>query len=59
MAGHPDLWDGFGIVLAYERLEEHSFIWPGIKEGLMTLTHTEFKVNLGWFLLGSGHAGRR
>ncbi|MGW9947350.1 transposase [Rhizobium leguminosarum] len=31
-------WDGSGIVLAYKRLEEHSFTWPGIKDGLMTLT---------------------
>ncbi|EGE55742.1 UNVERIFIED_ORG: transposase/transposase-like protein [Rhizobium esperanzae] len=32
-------WDGSGIVLAYKRLEEHTFTWPGIKDGLMTLTH--------------------
>ncbi|MDR9775723.1 IS66 family insertion sequence element accessory protein TnpB [Rhizobium hidalgonense] len=25
--------DGSGIVLAYERLEEHIFTWPGIKDG--------------------------
>lgn len=27
-------WDGSGIVMAYKRLEEHSFTWPGIKDGL-------------------------
>lgn len=31
-------WDGSGIVMAYKRLEEHTFTWPGIKNGLMTLT---------------------
>jgi transposase len=44
-------WDGSGIVLAYKRLEEHSFTWPGIKNGLMTLTHARFEalfVGLDW-----------
>lgn len=36
-------WDGSGIVMAYKRLEEHSFIWPGIRDGLMTLTHAQFE----------------
>jgi len=36
-------WDGSGIVLAYKRLEEHSFTWPGIKDGLMTLSHAQFE----------------
>nr|CAD7057842.1 IS66 family insertion sequence hypothetical protein [Rhizobium sp. P007] len=36
-------WDGSGIVMAYKRLEEHSFTWPGIKDGLMTLTHAQFE----------------
>jgi transposase len=36
-------WDGSGIVLAYKRLEEHTFTWPGIKNGLMTLTHAQFE----------------
>lgn len=36
-------WDGSGIVLAYKRLEEHTFTWPGIKDGLMTLTHAQFE----------------
>lgn len=29
-------WDGSGLVMAYKRLEEHTFTWPGIKDGLMT-----------------------
>ena len=36
-------WDGSGIVLAHKRLEEQSFIWPGIKDGLMTLSHAQFE----------------
>jgi transposase len=36
-------WDGSGIVMAYKRLEEHTFTWPGIKDGLMTLTHAQFE----------------
>jgi len=29
--------------MRYKRLEEHSFTWPGIKDGLMTLTHAQFE----------------
>ncbi|KQM32226.1 transposase [Rhizobium sp. Leaf68] len=36
-------WDGSGIVLAYKRLEDHTFTWPGIRDGLMTLTHAQFE----------------
>ena len=36
-------WDGTGLVMAYKRLEEHSFIWPAVKDGLMTLSHTQFE----------------
>jgi len=36
-------WDGSGIVLAYKRLEEYTFTWPGIKDGLMTLPHAQFE----------------
>lgn len=36
-------WDGSGIVMAYKRLEERTFTWPGIKNGLMTLTHAQFE----------------
>lgn len=30
-------WDGSGLVMAYKRLEEHTFTWPDIRDGLMTL----------------------
>jgi transposase len=36
-------WDGSGMVMAYKRLEEHRFTWPGIKDGLMMLSHTQFE----------------
>ncbi|AWI62293.1 hypothetical protein AB395_00006670 (plasmid) [Sinorhizobium fredii CCBAU 45436] len=36
-------WDGSGVVMAYKRLEEHTFTWPGIKDGLMTLSHAQFE----------------
>jgi len=36
-------WDGTGLVMAYKRLEEHSFTWPALRDGLMTLSHTQFE----------------
>jgi len=36
-------WDGSGLVMAYKRLEEHTFTWPAIKDGLMTLGHAQFE----------------
>ncbi len=36
-------WDGTGLVMAYKRLEDHAFIWPAIRDGLMTLSHAQFE----------------
>ena len=36
-------WDGSGIVMTYKRLEEHSFAWPEIRDGLMRLDHAQFE----------------
>ncbi|WP_276612515.1 IS66 family insertion sequence element accessory protein TnpB [Pseudorhodobacter turbinis] len=36
-------WDGTGLVMAYKRLEEHTFTWPAIKDGLMALNHARFE----------------
>ena len=36
-------WDGTGLVMAYKRLEEHTFTWPAIKDGLMALNHGSLK----------------
>ncbi len=36
-------WDGTGLVLAYKRLEEQSFVWPKIRDGLIRLDHAQFE----------------
>lgn len=44
-------WDGSGIVMTYKRLEEHSFAWPEVRNGLMRLDHAQFEalfVGLDW-----------
>lgn len=33
-------WDCTGLVMAYKRLEDHSFTWPAVKDGLMGMSHT-------------------
>jgi len=30
-------WDGTRLVMAYKRLENHTFIWPAVKDGLLNL----------------------
>ena len=32
------LWDGSGIVMSYKRLEQGTFAWPRIQDGVMRLT---------------------
>ncbi|MDH0615684.1 MULTISPECIES: IS66 family insertion sequence element accessory protein TnpB [unclassified Agrobacterium] len=36
-------WDGTGLVMAYKRLEEHTFTWPAVKDGLMLVNHAQFE----------------
>ena len=36
-------WDGSGLVMAYKRLEDTTFTWPAIKEGMMALNHAQFE----------------
>jgi len=36
-------WDGTGLVMAYKRLEDTTFTWPAIKDGMMTLNHAQFE----------------
>jgi transposase len=36
-------WDGTGLVMAYKRLEEASFTWPAIRDGVMTLNRAQFE----------------
>lgn len=35
-------WDGSGLVMAYKRLEDNSFKWPAIKNGVMRLEPAQF-----------------
>lgn len=37
------LWDGTGLVMAYKRLEEGSFAWPNVRDGLMRLSPAQFE----------------
>ncbi|WP_411976637.1 IS66 family insertion sequence element accessory protein TnpB [Sulfitobacter faviae] len=36
-------WDGTGLVMVYKRLEETTFAWPAIKDGLITLNRAQFE----------------
>jgi len=37
------VWDGSGLVLVYKRLEEGSFAWPTIHDGVMRLSKAQFE----------------
>ena len=37
------LWDGIGLVMAYKRLEEGSFAWPSVRDGVMRLSPAQFE----------------
>jgi transposase len=39
-------WDGTGLVLASKRLEEGSFRWPTLREGVMRLTPAQLSALL-------------
>lgn len=36
-------WDGTGLVMAYKRLEEHSFTWPAVTDVLMLVNRAQFE----------------
>ncbi|HEY9037410.1 MAG TPA: IS66 family insertion sequence element accessory protein TnpB [Roseovarius sp.] len=36
-------WDGSGLVMAYKQLEDTTFSWPAIKDGMMALNHAQFE----------------
>lgn len=36
-------WDGTGLVMTYKRLEETTFTWPAIRDGVMALNHAQFE----------------
>lgn len=37
------LWDGSGIVMSYKRLEQGTFAWPKIQDGVMRLSKAQFE----------------
>ena len=49
-------WDGSGLVMAYKRLEDASFTWPAISDGVMALNHAQFEAlfaGLDWRKVGA------
>lgn len=36
-------WDGSGLVMAYKRLEDNTFKWPTIKDGVLRLDPAQFE----------------
>jgi transposase len=39
-------WDGSELVMAYKRLEETTFTWPAVRDGVMTLNRAQFEALL-------------
>jgi transposase len=37
------VWDGTGLVLVYKRLEQGSFAWPKVQDGVMRLSRAQFE----------------
>ena len=37
------VWDGTGLVLVYKRLEQGSFSWPKVQDGVMRLSRAQFE----------------
>jgi transposase len=36
-------WDGSGLVMAYKRLEDSTFTWPTVRDGVITLNRAQFE----------------
>jgi len=36
-------WDGSGLVMAYKRLEQNTFKWPKVRDGVMRLGPAQFE----------------
>ena len=44
-------WDGSGLVMTYKRLEDTTFVWPAIRDGVMSLNYAQFEAlfsSLDW-----------
>ena len=50
-------WDGTGLVLATKRLEQGTFRWPSLREGVMRLTPGQLRRAAGGLGLGAGAWG--
>ena len=53
-------WDSNGLVMAYKRLEDQTFAWPEVQDGVITLDHAQFEAlfaGLDWRKV-RGLAGR-
>ena len=37
------VWDGSDLVMIYQRLEQGSFAWPSIRDGVMRLSKAQFE----------------
>ncbi|MGV0817508.1 IS66 family insertion sequence element accessory protein TnpB [Martelella sp. AMO21009] len=35
--------DGSGLVMAYKRLEDSTFAWPTVRDGVITLNRAQFE----------------
>ena len=48
------VWNGTGLVLVYKRLEQASFTWPKVQDGVMRLSRAQFEAlfeGLDWWRL--------
>lgn len=37
-------WDGSGLVMTYKRLESSGFVWPPVRDGVLSLSAAQFEV---------------
>lgn len=40
------VWDGTGLVLVYKRIEGTGFVWPRIRDGVVTINRSQFEALL-------------
>ena len=48
------VWDQTGIVLVHKRLEGAKFVWPAVRDGVMTMSPAQFSAlfeGLDWRLV--------